>query len=303
MKTNIIPLPENIQYLKSSQAINQLLQENKTLHSFYAISTGIICLSGDRQVVLYRNNQAQYYFFLDLQPDDAFIYFIEHFITKKNITIKIAYQLLEIASSLNFSEKKFFELFPHINWQLSRKGLDYYREFQNFSTILKNKLFTKKISLKEAYFFHNYFQSDYDKFLTSFPDNLSFSRTNEIIRNIVEYAKKSKKTIGEIYTEINQPPQISLYDHAFTLRYPLYSKYNSQLSDYITSLKLPGGVKIEYDKTFENSNYTMNITFKNLPMLLKKLDTVIKTLNNVHTSQTDLFDQNTLFDTQDFQKK
>ena len=109
---------------------------------------------------------------------------VKNVFNKKDIDIKIEYQLLLIAEELDSNYNLIYRILDCINWPSGKKGYDYFITFKNFSLKLKKLVFKKSLSLSDAYFFHKNFLKNYDPLLKLLPAKLTFSECNNVIRNI-----------------------------------------------------------------------------------------------------------------------
>ena len=300
MQYNIIPIKKEYKVHKISNKLCDLLNKTKDFQNTFFLFTSFCCVNyKNEKIIFFHNPKSDYCYYLDAKLDVAYIFFIKNFINEKSIDIKIAFSLLLIAEEIQLPEKKLFELFNILHWPSSKKGIDYLNAMKEFSDKLKGKIFKKKISLKEAYFFHRVFQKDYNRLLSLLPENFTFSQANEVIRNICEYSRKEKKGIDHIVKLLNNLDANSIMSLSYDLRYPLYSKYINIFESYIEKLNLPKGTRIVFDKTFEKEEYNIEIKYTNISTLLNKINSIKKSLDHYLSKDDniDFFDHIKLFET------
>ena len=170
---------------------------------------------------------------------------------------------------------------------------------KKFSGKLREKVFQKKVSLKDACYFYKSFLNNYDRLLSFIPEKLTFSQTNEVIRNISEYSRREKKNINDIIKLFSNIDIDKILSFSYDLRYPLYSKYLDVFDSYMKKLNIPKGAKIIFDKTFEKEDFSIEIKFNNISSFLNKIKMIKESLEHFISNDDylDFFDHNKLFKT------
>jgi hypothetical protein len=294
MDTKIILTEEKIVKNNIQKMISELYKSNNISKRPYFN----ICFTNNNNEKEYIYFQDDYVFtlFINLNIEESFKYFIKEFIPEKSLDIKLSFELLQIADKLELSEKCFFEIFSLMKWQTFKKGLDYFNALKTFSNSLRNRVLTKKLSINEAYLFHNQFKNDYDDFIDKLPLHFSFSQNNQIFQYIVEISKKNNKKLNEIIVLCDFKDEITLFESLFRLKYPEYSKILNKFNNFIGSFGFPKNTNIDFDKTFEKTDYKFEIKFSNVIQLKDKLKKTIESIekNQDKDNFIDYFDQKEL---------
>jgi hypothetical protein len=261
-------------------------------------NVGIACYHKQKKTLVFFNPKSDFVFFFDIELNDFLIFFVKY-LNKKEIDIALSYDILRIAQKLAFTETEYFEIFRFINWQTSKKGLEFFLAMNNFSEILKNMVLMKRVSINDAYLFHKYFQSDYDGFLKNIPENLSYSNCGKILRYSFEYSKSKSKPIKYLEEKLNGSNDI--VGEIFKIRFPEYSFIMQSFSDFIKSLKLPNKTKITFDQSFENQDYKLEIEFTDFKSLYEKIKIIDKNLDIIKSGKyfSDKFNHDFLFEKKD----
>lgn len=289
MKFKIIK-NSNFKILTIANELSILVNKQKELNPI-ASSYSFASLQQKEVVIFCNNNNNEYLLFIEEETKEAYIEFCK---LLNNINIEDSFHLLLIAEKLNFNEEDFFNLFPVLKWQYHKKGIYYFNLIKEFSPFLKMLLFETKLSIKDASYFYQRFKSEnYDSLLELIPENLTFSERNELIRNTTDYAKKENKNIYEINNILKNSED--LLKKSFELKYPFYSKYISIFENFLEKLKIKKHCKIKFDQTFEKEEYSMEIKFKSMDELHKKLISIIQSIDEYKKGGEDFFQHKNLF--------
>ena len=155
MLVTIIPIKKDYKVHGISNKFLNLFKTTDKLRNIFPVLASLCCLDKkNEKIIFYRNSKSDYCYYIDAQLGDAYLFFIKNFINEKSIDVKIAFQFLIIAEEIPLTEKNMFMLFLHLHWPSSKKGVDYLNAMKEFSHELREKVFQKKVSLKNAYFFH-----------------------------------------------------------------------------------------------------------------------------------------------------
>jgi hypothetical protein len=276
--------------------LSGIFKANIRLTNYYSLLANVCCYVNQEINIFYINPDSEFCHLLKSEIEDAYAFFIRHFIDEKYIDLKTSHELLKLALFTNFADVKMFELFNILHWPSSKKGLDYLKGMEEFSDKLKNLVLNKKISIKEAYLLNKTFTGNYDDFLELLPERLTYTESGEAARYISEYGKREKKSIGQIVASLKGVPENEILDFIYRLRYPLFSEFHGRFINFIKELNLPKDVKVDFDKTFENDNYVLNVKFKDARALIKKMDEIVNKLDSyVHDEKQDFFIHENLF--------
>lgn len=297
MKLQIIKIENSFNIHPINKKIQELISRSPDLANKFLLLNGICCKDkGNEKLIIYKNNESEYGYYIDKTLNESFVFIIKNFISVSNLNVGIVFDILLLAQDIGLDQLQMYELFNILHWPSSKKGMDYLISMRSFSPELKELVINEKISLKEAYLFHEHFKKDYDAVFNILPSKLSFSVKNELIKHITEYSKKENKTLDEIIRELKRSDTKDIKKKVFELRYPYFSKYNMLFQKYLDEIKLPGGVKIDYDKTFEKQDYDLNIRYKDIHALNKKLKKLSESINDfIDKNDIDPFDHNQLF--------
>lgn len=272
MECKIILKENEFPVHKISDKLSEILKMNDNLKKIYSLLTNVCCYDNDRIIIFYINEKSEFCYLINSGIEDAYIFFIMNFLNEKELELKTAFGLLTLAKEIIKDEVKMFELFNILHWPSSKKGLDYLNSINDFSDRLKTLVFEKKLSIKEAFLFHNSFFKNYDELLNSFPKSLTYTELSEVVRNICEYSKRENKSIDEILEKLVNIDENKKVEFIYNLRYPLFSGYIKIFKSFIKEIDLPRAVILDFDNTFENDTYSLSIKFKNAMSLLKKIN-------------------------------
>ncbi len=288
--------------IKISNLIENNIKNNNEIINKILFSFNYGCFENDKEILFYLNNKNHDSIIFESQLNQAFSYFIKNCFNISKLNYRIGYELLliyqEIIVSTKNNSEDIYDLFYLMDFPCTNKGLILFNEIINFSEKLKDMFFNRKVSIKEAYLFHKTFLNNYDKFLLILPENLSFTQVNMILRNISEYSKKENITIIQIIKLFKSIKKENMLDASKKLKYPKYSVYKSIMIDYINRLKLPNGVKVNFDETFEKEDYILELKFNNINSLLKKINHIKKNIDDLSQNKNtkDLFIHSNLFE-------
>lgn len=301
MQLKIIPFDNNYKTHKVERSLSDIFKIHPGLNPVFRLLK-FCCLDNNEIVIIYNNPSSRYCLYYDHEIPEAIIYIIKNILNKKDIDLRMEYQLLLIAEVLDPGNDLVFKILEYIDWPSGKKGHDYFISFKGFSKLLKELIFKKSLSLSDAFFFHEYFIKDYDAFLKIIPDKLTFSERNNIIRNITEFAIKNKKSINDIIKTMknlkNSKNRACILDYSNNLRYPERLKYRKYFISEVAKLELPKGANIHFDDTFEREDYSIQIKFNDFSSLLNKINLVKKSLENRYSENdfVDFFDHDRLFE-------
>lgn len=299
MQPEIIPFDKNYKTHKIEILFSKIFELKPGLTTVFDLLS-FCCLNDQNEIaIIYHNSNSKFCLYYAHKITDAFIYLIKNFFNKKDIDTQLGYHFLKIAEKLDVNYKLFYELLDYINWPSGKKGFDYYKSLKNFSNKLKDFVFKKFISLNDAFFFHEYFLKDYDDFLNMLPEKLTFSERNNVIRNFTEFAKKGQKSIYDTIKILNKTENNkNIVDFSYNLRNPCRSGYKKYFIDRINKLKLPKGVEIYFDDSFEQEDYSIKIKFNKYSSLLKKVKQIKVSLEEYFANDDfiDFFDHDKLFE-------
>jgi hypothetical protein len=298
MSIKIIPYSNEMYIHPVSEVFAKLIKSTKNNENTFSRFLGICCLDKEgRKMVLYKDLNDEYIYFMNVKLDEAFIHFLRGFLNPENIDLKVSYELIRIANMIELDKISMFELFRIIGWPSGKRGIYSFDAIGDFPGKLKELFFNKKISLKEACLIHKTFNTDTDAVLSLIPKVKTYSERNQIIRYICEYAQKTKVELKELIKEITVKRNKDILQTAFELRYPLYSEVKLRFDDFIGKLGLPGNVKVIHDANFEKDEYELTVKFRDLTDLKNKVSQIesvaekyLKDRNN-----QDLFDLKILF--------
>jgi hypothetical protein len=279
-----------------NNSIINILRNNQDILKF-PLNDLIVCYKFNEEIsVLFKYHECEYCIILEADIFESFVFFVVNFFSLKNISFSSVFKILDIADSLGMNIELFNKLLVFFNLPVYKKGFDYFNSYKSMSDLLKKRLDEKKISLKDAVFFHNHFKKDYDAFLSIIPTDLSFASTSEFIRNITEYSLKKGKNIKNLLEDFSTIKKTDIVNKSRLLRFPLYSKYFNKFEKFIDNLKLPKGVKVSYDERFESQRYTLTVDFTSLKSLDKKIDDIKNIMDSFKgKNDKDLFIYENLF--------
>jgi hypothetical protein len=274
-----------------------LFIDEHNLVNDFLIPFSVSCLKNNEKIILYFNKKSEYTYLINLEIEDAFLFFIKTFFIKEKIDVFTAFEIISFYEKVSDEETKFYSIFSLLNFPSSKKGMDYFRAFKEFSLKLKTLLKNKKINLSEAFLFHEKFKNGYDEILVLLPENSSCSETSFILRNLSEYAAKENKTADDVAKLLMKEEFKSgkeLLEITKRLRFPLYTNCLLKFKSFLKEFDFPKGSEIEFDETFEKNDYTLKVKFKNMKELEKKLDKIKNELER-NAGQKDLFLEGNLF--------
>ena len=170
-------------------------------------------------------------------------------------------------------------------------------------TILAEKVINKKVSIVEAILFDDYFKEDYFEFINKLPDDLTFSEFGQLLRNLTEFAKNRGYKLEDLYRLVDFSTKQNLLTSVFNLKFDSYVKIKDKFETFLDKLNFKNGVEVIYDKSFEKEDYYLQIKFRDLKSLHQKLsNTKDKIENIINSNEKDLFNQDLLFEDENYAK-
>jgi len=289
---------DNFKVHDLSDGINELIKLINLQSGSLVIQYSFCCRENNEIITFCANKNNEFSFFSDTDIKTAFINFIKLLTNENKFNIEISYKILLLAEKISFNDDELFELFKVVNWQSYKKGKYFFDLMKDFLPGLMNMLFNNKISLKEACYFHQTFiNQNYDIILKEISERLSYSVTNEIIRNIADYSKKSLKNSDEILKIIKGSDD--LLNLSVKLKYPDYTKCLKEFNIFLNELNIPKGSEIIFDGNFEKEEYFLKIKFTDLENLIKKINAIKNNFEKFfNEKKEDKFIQKNLFKNQ-----
>ncbi|HBD96154.1 MAG: hypothetical protein A2015_07475 [Spirochaetes bacterium GWF1_31_7] len=270
--------------------------DNNTSEIFHPLinTTGFAFIIHDAIIIL-SDSQSDVIMATDGDIYLQYEYFITNFINKNKIDFYTAKLIIDDFLHYNNDEKKLFKLFSLLSWPGSKKGLDIYHEFSNFSTVLISLIKSKKIGINESFYFHNTFKNNYDELLTLLTRNSTYSESNIRIRLTFEISGNNNQNALWFYQKLlDIKPGLDITNYLYSLKHERLIRSRLEITKYIKELQLPDYATIVYDANFEKTNHTMNITFSNIDDLKSKISSL-----NTHLSskknEPDFLNVETLF--------
>lgn len=272
---------------------NNINSESEIFHPLINI-TGFAFIIDDTMIILY-DSQSDIILATDGDIYLQYEYFITHFINKNKIDFYTAKLIIDDFLHYNKDDKKLFKLFTLLSWPGSKKGLDIYYNFSNFSTFLINLIKSKRIGINESFYFHNTFKNNYDELLTLLTQNSTYSENNIKVRLTFEISGHNNQNALWFYHKLlDIKPGSDITNYLSSLKHERLIRSRLVINTYIKGLQLPDYATIVYDANFEKTNHIMNITFSNTEDLKSKISSL-----NTHISpkrnEPDFLNVETLF--------
>lgn|GEM_PF-3775532 len=275
--------------------INKIIIKFNIDINYFLNLVNIACFDDAGSIIyIYYNKKNIFTLLIESKIEEAYLFVVKHIIGTNLNNLSLIFNLLKTGIEIPLDENNLFTLFNLYNWPIGEKGKEQIYKISLFSDILKERVFSKKISIKEAIYFHDYFKNNYDKFLKLIPDNLSFSQNNQLLRYVAEYSKINGKGIDLIIKIIKNNKVKDLLSYFYGLRYPKYNDYKEKIENYINKLLFSKEAKINYQKNFESEKYDMVINFRNINELKNKLEKIDRSLKNIN-EKDDIFIHKNLF--------
>ncbi len=273
-------MKQNIKKLLNDHIINPYADKLNPIISSYPTfynSASVGYLNNDKQTVIYKNAESDYIILFEDNSELNIINFILKDITaKEKINNKTIIDLLTISDQIKKDVSKIFPIFNTLKWPSGSKGYSIFKDFHNFSNRLIEQYYNDKISLNSAYLLYKSFSSNQiDLIIEILSKGFTFTETNQLAQYLTDIYRKDRlsfENLIKILQLLNDKAHI--YNEIYNSRYPLYNRYSEIFENYVRDIKLPKNVSLEYDKSFESTDYFIKIKFNSIESLLPLLSDV-----------------------------
>ena len=291
--------PTDVPIHKVSEGLKNFFDNNDHfISNFNVVSENL-----DTKIYLFFNDKNNFSMVFEKCLDEVFISLVKIVCENKKIDIGVAFNILELADVVSQNEEFFYKIFPLIGWQSYKKGYHYFTKLKNMETILAEKVINKKVSIVEAILFDDYFKEDYFEFINKLPDDLTFSEFGQLLRNLTEFAKNRGYKLEDLYRLVDFSTKQNLLTSVFNLKFDSYVKIKDKFETFLDKLNFKNGVEVIYEKSFEKEDYYLQIKFRDLKSLHQKLsNTKDKIENIINSNEKDLFNQDLLFEDENYAK-